>query len=537
MIVHRYRRMIPVILLAAAEWLTGCQPAGSSWPDDVLVVGQVAEPRSLDPHVATSLNDFRILVNLYEGLVRFADGSLEIEPALAVRWTVSHDGLSYRFELRRNVRFHDGTPFDAEAVKFNLDRLRDPSHPYSHTGPFPLAFFFDPIREVEVIDPHQVVLHLDEPFAPLLANLAYPTGLMVSPAAVRRYGKAFGRNPVGTGPFRFAGWDPGRRVVIERNPDYHGRSPPLRTIVFRPLTDPMTRIAELMAGGVDLVAELAPDQVALLRSDPHYRVYEQVGPHLWFLILNLREAPFRDRRMRLAVNLAIDREGIVERILQGTAAVATGPVPAAFGWAHDAGLEPFPHDPERARALVEEAGYDEGVEITLLAPQEGSGMLAPVQMATAIQADLAEVGIRARIETYEWNSYLARVNAGLEGRGDMAEMAWMTNDPDTLPYLALRSTAVPDQGGFNSGYYSNPEVDRLIDAARVETDRQQRAEIYRELEQQVLRDLPWAIVASWRQNVVAQAQLHGFRLQPSFFLLLDKTYKLADSPAQARSEP
>jgi peptide/nickel transport system substrate-binding protein len=164
-------------------------------------------------------------------------------------------------------------------------------------------------------------------------------------------------------------------------------------------------------------------------------------------------------------------------------------------------------------------------------------MLAPVQMATAIQADLAEVGIRARIETYEWNSYLARVNAGLEGRGDMAEMAWMTNDPDTLPYLALRSSAVPDQGGFNSGYYSNPEVDRLIDAARVETDRQQRAEIYRELEQQVLRDLPWAIVASWRQNVVAQAQLHGFRLQPSFFLLLDKTYKLADSPAQARSEP
>jgi peptide/nickel transport system substrate-binding protein len=156
-------------------------------------------------------------------------------------------------------------------------------------------------------------------------------------------------------------------------------------------------------------------------------------------------------------------------------------------------------------------------------------MLAPVQMALAIQADLLEVGIRASIETYEWNSYLARINAGLEGLGHMAEMAWMTNDPDTLPYLALRSTAIPEQGGFNSGYYRNTEVDRLIEAARVATERERRAALYRELARLVHHDLPWAVVASWRQNVVAQAQVRGFRLQPSFFLLLGETYKLAGS--------
>lgn len=462
----------------------------------------------------------------YEGLVRFGDGSLEPEPALAQRWEISPDGLTYRLTLRRDVRVHDGTPFDAQAVKFNFERMLDPDHPYHDTGPFPLAFFFEPIREVEVAGPYRVVLHLDRPFAPLMANLAYLTGLMVSPAAVRTHGEGYGRHPVGTGPFRFVRWDANRRVVLERNADYHGPQPPLRTLVFRPISDPMTRVAELMAGGVDLVTGLVPDQTALLRHHPDYRVQEAVGPHLWFLIFNMREGPFRDRRMRLAVNLAIDRAGLVDRVLQGTASIAAGPVPAAFGWTHDPELEPFAHDPARAKALVKEAGY-EGAEVVLVAPQAGSGMLAPVQMATAIQADLARAGIRARIETFEWNSYLARVNAGLEGLGDLAEMAWMTNDPDTLPYLALRCAATPDQGGFNSGYYCNPEADRLIEAARTETDRDRRAPLYRELQQIVREDLPWTIVASWRQNVAARKNVHGLRLQPSFFLQLEHTYKQA----------
>jgi peptide/nickel transport system substrate-binding protein len=517
-------RHLLVALLLLGPWIGGCRPAASGWPNDVLVIGQVAEPKSLDPHVATSLNDFRILTNIYDGLVRFRDGSLEPEPALAERWEISPDGLTYRFTLRRDVRFHNGKPLDARAVKFNFERMLDPDHPYHDTGPFPLAFFFEPIREVEVAGPYRVVLHLDRPFAPLLANLAYPTGLMVSPAAVRAQGKDYGRHPVGTGPFRFVRWDPHRRVVLERNPDYHGPTPTLRTLVFRPISDPMTRIAELMAGGVDLVTGLVPDQIALLRDHPDYQVKEAVGPHLWFLIFNMREGPFRDRRMRLAVNLAIDRTGLVEQVLQGTASVAVGPVPSAFGWAHDPRVEPFPHDPARAKALVEEAGY-QGSEVIMLAPQAGSGMLAPVQMATAIQADLARAGIQARIETYEWNSYLARVNAGLEGRGNLAEMAWMTNDPDTLPYLALRCAATPEQGGFNSGYYCNPETDRLIEAARTETDHDRRAALYRELQQLVRKDLPWAVVASWRQNVAARKNVHGLRLQPSFFLQFTHTYK------------
>ncbi len=515
-----------MLFLGALLVTTACTDQSGHRPEDVLIVGQSAEPKSLDPHVATSLNDFRILVNVYEGLVRFRDGTLQPEPALASRWEISDDGRRYTFRLRENVRFHDGTAFDADAVKFNFERMLRQDHPFHHTGPFPLSFFFDKVDTIEVIDRHTVALHLAEPFAPLLSNLAYPTGLMVSPAAVRHHGIGYGRRPAGTGPFRFVEWEPRRRVMLERNPDYWNEPARPRMLVFRPLTDPMTRVAELMANGIDIATELSPDNVALLRHDPRFRVYEQTGPHLWFVILNTRTEPFRDARVRRAVNYAIDKQALVEHVLQNTATVAAGPVPRAFAWAYNEQVKPYPYDPEHARFLLREAGLADGVTVSLLVPTSGSGMLAPVQMAAAIQGNLAEVGMNVRIETYEWNTFLAKVNKGLAGRGDMAEMAWMTNDPDTLPYLALRSQATPGHGGFNSGYYENPRVDALIEQARTTTDRDERARLYRELQQIVHQDAPWIFVASWRQNAVTTRRLKGFALQPSFFLLLRDAHKI-----------
>jgi peptide/nickel transport system substrate-binding protein len=517
------------LLLCAVLAAAACTPPEERRPADLLVIGQGAEPKSLDAHVATSLNDFRILVNLYEGLVRFRDGTLEPEPALARRWEISDDGLRYTFYLRRDVRFHDGTPFDAAAVRFNFQRMLDVDHPYHDTGPFPLAFFFDRITAVEVLDRYTVAFELAEPFAPLLSHLAYPTGLIVSPAAVRRLSAGYGRQPAGTGPFRFVDWQPNRRVMLERNPDYWGTPARSRVLLFRPLTDSMTRVAELMAGGIDIATELSPDNVALLRSDPRFRVHEQSGPHLWFLILNTRAAPFDDRRARQAVNYAVNKRALVRQVLRDTATVADGPVPQAFGWAHDPQLEPYPHDPEKARALLAAAGYGDGMTLRLLAPTSGSGMLAPVQMATAIQADLAAVGLDVEIETYEWNTFLARVNKGLAGQAEMAEMAWMTNDPDTLPYLALRSGALPEHGGFNSGYYENPRVDALIEQARAATAREERAHLYRELQRLVHTEAPWLFVANWRQNATATRRLRGFTLQPSFFLLLHDAWKASAS--------
>ncbi|MFU8825445.1 ABC transporter substrate-binding protein [Yoonia sp.] len=517
------RRSFGVVTAALLATSALVAPANAQTPPGVLVVGQIAEPQALDPHAVTAVNDFRILVNLYEGLVRYGSGTLEVEPALADSWEISEDGLVYTFALRDGVTFHDGSVFDAEAVVWNFERMLNEDHPFHETGPFPLSFFFSAIETVEALDANTVQFTLNEPYAPFLSNLAYPTGLIVSPAAVMEHGSDFGRNPSGTGPFQFAEWQSNERVVVTRNENYWDGAAAAEVVIFRPISDANTRVAEMLSGGIDVMVEVPPVALSQFQTDS-YTVHEQAGPHLWFLILNTMEGPFADQRVRQAANYAINKSALVDDVLEGTATIAAGPIPPAFAWAYNEDLEPYPYDPDRARELIAEAGA-EGAQLTFYVTEGGSGMLDPIPMGTAIQADLAAVGFDVRIETYEWNTFLGRVNPGLEGQADMAQMAWMTNDPDTLPFLALRSDAVPDMGGFNSGYYSNPEVDALLEAARVETDVDERARLYREMQVIVQEDAPWVFVANWMQNAVTSDAVADFQLEPSFFLLLKDVVK------------
>ena len=520
---HVTRRGLIAAGTALALTLGLAGGAQAQTPPGVLIVGQIAEPKALDPAAVTAVNDFRILMNVYDGLVRYKDGTLEVEPALATDWEINEDGTVYTFTLREGVRFHDGSPFNAEAVKFNFDRMLNEDHPFYETGPFPLSFFFSAVETVEALDEQTVRFTLNAPYAPFLSNLAYPTGLIVSPAAVEQHGADFGRNPSGTGPFRFAEWRSNEAVVVEANADYWDGAPELQAVVFRPITDANTRTAEMLAGGIDLMVEVPPVALSEFQDDS-YAVHEQAGPHVWFLILNAKEGPFADRRVRQAANYAVNKSALVSEVLEGTAEVAAGPTPPAFAWAYNESLEPYPYDPDKARELIAEAGAD-GAELTFYVTEGGSGMLDPIAMGTAIQADLEAVGFDVTIETYEWNTFLGEVNPGLEGKADMAEMAWMTNDPDTLPFLALRTEAWPDKGGFNSGYYSNPKVDELLEAARVATDQEERARLYKEMQTIVQEDAPWVFVANWKQNAVTSDQVENFTLQPSFFLLLDDVAK------------
>ncbi|TCD13676.1 ABC transporter substrate-binding protein [Oricola cellulosilytica] len=516
------KRLLAAALTVAS--LALASPSLAQTPPNVLVVGQIAEPKSLDPHAVTAVNDFRILMNVYDGLVRYKDGTLEVEPALAESWDISDDGTVYTFKLREGVTFHDGSPFNAEAVRFNFDRMLDEEHPYYDTGPFPLSFFFSSIDTVTAVDDSIVEFKLKEPYAPFLSNLAYPTGLIVSPAAVEQHGTEFGRNPSGTGAYKFAEWEANAKVVVTGNADYWDGPPALEAVIYRPITDANTRIAEMLSGGLDIMVEVPPDSLQQFRTDDQFVVHEQAGPHVWFLILNAKEGPFANKAVRQAANYAVNKSALVENILQGTAEVAAGPTPPAFAWAYNEGLEPYPYDPDKARELLAEAGYD-GEELTFYVTEGGSGMLDPIAMGTAIQADLEAVGMDVSIETYEWNTFLGKVNPGLEGKADMAEMAWMTNDPDTLPFLALRTEAWPDKGGFNSGYYSNPKVDELLEAARRSTDQDERARLYQEMQEIVQEDAPWVFVANWKQNAVTKASVENFKLQPSFFLMLQDVAK------------
>ena len=520
----KFNKGIAAITLAATLFAGFALPASAQTPPNVLVVGQIAEPSSLDPDNITAVNDFRIVFNVYDGLVRYKPGTLEVEPALAKSWDISEDGLTYTFHLRDGVKFHDGTPFNADAVKFKFDRMMDKENPYHDTANYPLSYLLAQVESAEVIDDLTVAITLTQPYAPFLSNMAYTSGLIMSPEAVKTYGKDAGRHPSGTGPFKFAEWQSNTRVVLEKNPDYWDGAPALDAVIFRPITDANTRVAEMLSGGVDLLTEVPPDNVATFAADSGFTVYDQSTPQIWFLILNAKDGPMADKRVRQAVNYAIDKQSMVDNVLQGTAVVASGPMPPAFTWAYNEALDPYPYDPEKAKALIAEAGMD-GADVTFLVTEGGSSMLDPVPMGTAIQADLEAVGLNVKIETYEWNTFLGIVNPGLEGKGDMAEMSWTTNDPDTLPYLALRTDAWPDKGGFNSGYYSNPKVDALIEAAQIETDQDKRAALYKEMQEIVYDDAPWAFVANGNQIAVSSARVKDFTLEPSAFLLLHDVSK------------
>lgn len=517
------RRFLPLCLcFGAMAW---CAPTMAKTPADALLIGQVAEPQSLDPQIATAANDSRILVNIYDGLVRNGEGKLDIEPALATHWEISPDGLTYRFHLRENVTFQDGTPFNAEAAKFTFDRMLDDKNPWHNTGPFPLSFFFSSIKSIETPDANTLVFTLKEPFAPFLSNLATPTGLIVSPTAVKKYGKEFGRHPVGTGAFRFAEWQANQRVVVNANQQYWDGKPAVQHVVFRPITDGNTRVAEMLSGGIDAMVEVPPDTVKLFeKKHDRFRMYQTTGPHVWYVMLNTQVPPFNDVRVRQAVNYAVNKQSLADNILQGSAEVADGPIPRAFGWAANKEVSPYPYDPAKARELLKAAGA-EGATLTFYVTEGGSGMLDPIPMATAIQADLKAVGLNVAIQTYEWNTYLSKVNAGLNNQTHMAEMAWMTNDPDTLPFLTLRTDAWPKAGGFNSGYYSNPQVDALLQKARLTTDTATRGALYRQVQQLVHDDAPWIFVANWKQNAVTSTRIQHFALQPNFNLLLNRVTK------------
>jgi peptide/nickel transport system substrate-binding protein len=373
-----------------------------------------------------------------------------------------------------------------------------------------------------VTGPYAVTLHLSEPYAPALTMLAGAIGGLagISPAAVKQYGKDFSRHGGGTGPFRFSEWVSGQRFVLEANAGYWRGAPKLKGLVFRPIVDDNARVSEMLSGGTDLTIEVPPDNIAQFKGSTDFTYYQQPGPHLWYLVLNTKTKPFDDKRVRQAANYAINKGALVDDVLKGTATVADGVTPPAFTWAHDDALKPYPYDPAKAKALMAEAGYASGIDVTFYVTESGSGMLSPVLMGTAIQADLAAVGIRCKIETYEWNTFLGKIIPSLPKDVALAELSFMTQDPDMHPFLALRTGAPVNSGGF-----SDPRVDALIDLGRTQTDPVARAATYRRMQELLYDDAPWVFVANWKQNAVSSALVKGFELHPSFTTRFYETYK------------
>lgn len=484
---------------------------------NTIIVGLEAEPTSLDAHQISDYNSSRAAMELYDQLVQFKDGSTELEPDLAEKWDISEDGLEYTFYLKEGITFHDGTSFNAEAVKFSYERQMDSNHPHHDTGQYSYAeFTFGTINTIEVINEFTVKISLKEPFAPFLSNLAMHAASIISPTALKEYGADFTKNPVGTGPYKFVSWNPGVEVILEKNTDYFKGEPSIEQLIFKPISEAQTRLAELEAGNIDLIVNVPPDDLERLKGDSNLQVIEQAGMHVWWTAFNTQKEPFNNQKVRQAVNYAINKEAIVDGILQGTGELANSPLPPTV-WGHNANLKNYNYDPEKAKALLEEAGYADGIDVTYWVPESGSGMQQPQTMAAAIQSDLAAVGINVEIQTLEWGAYLDKVFVPAdENDMDMHQMSWIgdNGDPDNFLYILLSGEQWPT-AGFNDSYYKNQQVDELLAKARITKDKGERTAMYEQAQEIIMEDAPWIVLDHEKQIIVANKNIKDFELHPT----------------------
>lgn len=506
--------LVVLVLLAA-----GSSRAAQAQAANTLVVGLVAEPVALDPAQVTDLNSNRVGRRVVETLVTYADESTRIVPGLAESWTISRDGLFYTFKLRKGISFHDGTTFNAQAVKFSIERQINPEHPAYKLGKYPFAaYFFGNVKAVEVMDEDTVRFVLKEPRASFLAILAAGAASIVSPTAAMKAGLDYAVSPVGTGPFKFVAWDRGQRVVLEKNPGYWRFPVKVDRVIFRPVTEDQARLTELLTGALDLIVGTPPDFVAQLEHNPKVTLLRQVGAHVWYLGFNNAKKPFDDKRVRLALNYAVNKDAIVRDVLKGTGAVSKGPVLPGT-WGDEAALKPFPYDPERAKKLLAEAGLASGFSTTLWVPESGSGMQSPVAMSTIIQSNLKAVGVNVTLQTMEWGTFLAKLRTKDQ---EMFALSWMagSEDPDLVMYPLLHSSQWTPVGP-NRAMYKNPRFDEVLAQARLVTDQAKRAELYREAQRLLHDDPPWIFIDHEVQTAAFAKRVQGFKLHPSFDLRVE----------------
>ncbi len=506
---------IIAVTMALALWVApvAAQPAGT------LVVGLVAEPVNLDPPQVTDLNSNRVGRRIVETLVTFPEESTQIVPGLAESWTISKDGLQYTFKLRRGITFHDGTPLNAEAVKFSIERQINPNHPAYKLGKYPFAnFFFGNVKAVEVLSEERVAFLLNEARASFIAVLAQGAASIVSPTAVMKWGPDYPTHPVGTGPFRFASWDRGQRVILEKNPTYWKYPVKVERVIYRPIVEDQARLTELLTGTLDVIVGVPADFVSQLEQNAKITLLKQVGAHVWYLGMNNQKKPFDDKRVRQALNYAVNKDAIVKDVLKGTGAASRGPVLPGT-WGADPALKAYPYDPERAKKLLAEAGYPSGFSTTLWVPESGSGMQAPVAMSTVMQSNLKAVGVNVSLQTMEWGAYLAKLRTKEQ---ELFALSWMagTEDPDMVMYPLLHSSQWTPVGP-NRALYKNARFDTLLQQARLTTDQAKRAQLYREAQRILVDDAPWVFVDHEIQIAALSKRVQGFKLHPSFDLRVE----------------
>lgn len=488
-----------------------------------------AEPNNLDPGQYNGVNSERVIRRVFEGLTAVEAGGTEIIPWLATSWDISDDGTEYIFNLRDDVTFHDGTPFNAEAVKFSIERTIKEDHPFFETGQWSYApVWFSAVDYVEPIDEYTVRVKLTRPDPAFLAKLTLPSSLIVSSAAVSEDPAGFPRAPVGTGPYSFERWESGNRIVLERYDNYWGEEAIPETLVYQWMPEDQARVAALITGQADVIVPVPSDYLPQLQSNDSVNILQQPGIHTWYIGLNTERVPTNDVKVRKALAYAIDREQIVKNILNEAAIVADSPL-VPDSWAYEPEVTKYEYDPEKARQLLREAGWEDTdgdgivdkdgqpMVLSFWIPASGSGMQKPVEMSTFIANQWRDIGVQAETQVLEWGSYLQSLRNG-EFHAFANSFMPETVDPDVTFSFLYDSSAIPSP---NRMRFSNERVDELIELARQTTDREERAQYYSEALKIVTDQVPTIFIDHDIQTVATSADIEGLQLHTTYDVGVD----------------
>lgn len=465
-----------------------------------LTVAQGSDVVSLSPHNTNDQPSARVMRQIYDTLIIQTE-ELELEAGLAESWN-QVDATTWDFFIRPGVTFHNGDPLMGSDVKFTLDRLRDPA------TAAPGAFLVGFIDEISLVDDMTVRITTNGPFVPILSHLAHTATSILNERAVTEAGEDYGTTVVvGTGPFSFVSWEIASQIVLDRNDDWwYGDVGPER-VIFRPITEGTVRAIELEAGAIDIAYNLEPRDALRARQNPEITMAEIEALTTSYIGFNAQKAPFDDVRVRQAINHAVDAETIVDVIFEGFGFAANSPISSmVFGANTD--LEPYEYDPERARALLAEAGLGGGFSTTIWTNDNP----LRIQIAEIVQAQLADIGISVEIQVLEWSTYLNDTAAGLH---DMFILGWVTvtADADYGLYALFHSRNFGSPG--NRTFWSSDRLDELLDLGRRESDQDLRQEIYFEAQEIIRNEAPWIFLNTQIEAHATRSNVTGFVPHPA----------------------
>lgn len=492
-----------------------------------LVYCSEGSPEGFDPALYTSGTTFDASSHpIYNRLVEFVTGTTQVEPGLAESWEVSEDGLEYTFHLRKGVKFHSNDVFtpsrdlNADDVIFSFERQWKQDNPYYTVSGGTWEYFNgmsmpDLLKEIVKVDDYTVKFVLNRPEAPMIANLAMDFASIVS----KEYADAMlaagtpemlNQKPVGTGPFQFVAYQKDAVIRYKANPDYWKGKAAIDDLVFAITPDASVRYQKLKAGECHVMPYPNPADVAAMKADPDITVLEQEGLNVGYLAYNTQQAPFDNPKVRKALNMAIDKQAIIDVVFQGSGQIAKNPIPPTM-WSYNDEIQDDPYDPEAAKKMLEEAGVtDLSMKVWAMPVQRPYNPNAR-RMAELIQEDMAKIGVDVEIVSYEWGEYLERSKA--VDRDGAVLLGWTgdNGDPDNFLAVLLGCDGV---GGSNRAQWCNEEFEALIQKAKVTSDVEERTRLYKEAQVVFKREAPWATIAHSVVFMPVRNEVQGYKVHP-----------------------